>query len=312
MTGGGPAPCAILLATYQGERYLPEQLESLAGQRHGAWQLLWRDDGSTDRTVALLNDFAAARPPGAVRHVETPAERLGAMGSFMALLAAAPDDAPAAFCDQDDVWLPDKLERALAALAAVPPGRPALYCARQRIVAEDLRELGLSPALRRPPGFRNALVQNIATGCTMVLNPEARRLVLSAPPPAGSMHDWWAYLMVTGCGGTVIFDDEPVILYRQHGANAVGAADGFLTRSRQALRRGAGRFLGLLAAHMRALAGAPLTPENRRLLEDLAVLAEAGPLRRLLGLRRARLYRQGRAEDLLLWLWIGTRPLPPS
>ena len=189
MTGEAEAPCAILLATYQGERYLAAQLESLAGQRHGAWQLLWRDDGSTDRTVALLNDFAAARPPGAVRHVETPAERLGAMGSFMALLAAAPDDAPAAFCDQDDVWLPDKLERALAALAAVPPGRPALYCARQRIVAEDLLELGLSPALRRPPGFRNALVQNIATGCTLVLNPAARRLVLSVPPPAGSMHD---------------------------------------------------------------------------------------------------------------------------
>jgi glycosyltransferase involved in cell wall biosynthesis len=308
-----PPSVTVLLATYAGERYLPAQLESLAQQRGVDWRLLWRDDGSLDGSVAAVEAFAATQPPGRVVRIARPAERLGAARGFLALLAAAPEDAAMlyAFCDQDDVWLPDKLSRAAAALAAVPADVPALACARQRLVGPGLEPLGLSPPLCRPPGFRNALVQNIATGCTVVLNAAARRVVLSAPPPPlGSMHDWWCYLTVSGAGGRVLFDPEPAVLYRQHGANTIGASASATVRAWRALRDGMDMLLACLRAHCDALeAWDGLSAEARETLRRLAPLRgdDAGPLARLRALRAAGLYRQGWLEDLAMWGWILAR-----
>lgn len=306
-------PVTILLATYAGEAYLPAQLESLARQRDVDWRLLWRDDGSPDGSVGSVEAFTAAQPPGRVVRIVQPAERLGAARGFLALLAAAPADADMlhAFCDQDDVWLPDKLLRAAAALAAMPAGAPALYCARQRLVGPGLEPFGLSPPLRRPPGFRNALVQNIAAGCTVVLNAAARRVVLSAPPPpAGSMHDWWCYLTVSGAGGRVLFDPEPAVLYRQHGANTIGASASAAVRAWRALGDGLDTLLARLLAHCDALeAWSGLSAEAREALRRLAPLRQggAGPLARLRAVRAAGLYRQGWPEDLALRAWVVMR-----
>jgi glycosyltransferase involved in cell wall biosynthesis len=305
VTAAPPRVC-ILLSTFGGATFLPAQLASLEAQRDVDWRLLWRDDGSRDATVEILRDFGART--GRATELDLPG-RLGPGASFLALLAAAPGGM-VAFCDQDDVWLPDKLARAVAALAALPADRPALYCARQRLVDAELREAGLSPLPGRPPGFGNALVQNIATGCTVVLNDAARRLVAAVPMPAGSMHDWWCYLLVTGCGGQVVFDGEPALLYRQHGRNAVGATAALPLRALRALRRGPEAFLGLLARHRAALAPAPLTHEARAALLALAGLSSGNPLRRLASLRRAGVYRQGRAEDLMLRAWVLLARLP--
>lgn len=318
MTGAEPAGLprvSILLATYGGEAFLAEQLASLAAQAGVDWRLLWRDDGSADRTVPIMDAFAAAQPPGRVERLAEPAGRCGATRSFLALLAAAPDDGRLyAFCDQDDVWLPGKLARAADRLAATDGAIPTLYCARQQLVGPALEPRGLSPGLRRPPGFRNALVQNIATGCTIVLNARARGLILdSPPPPEGSLHDWWCYLLVTGAGGTVLWDDEPVILYRQHGANTVGASSSASTRLQRALRRGPGAFLSRMTTQARALEGARhLTEEAQLTLAAVRDLQSGSPVGRLAAWRKAGLYRQGRLEDLLLRAWIALgRPGSP-
>jgi hypothetical protein len=309
-------PVTILLATYAGEAYLPAQLESLARQRGVDWRLLWRDDGSQDGSVAAVEAFAAAQPPGRVARIGQSAERLGAARGFLALLAAVPDDADTlyAFCDQDDVWLPDKLSRAAAALAAVPAGEPALYCARQRLVGPGLEPLGLSPPLRRPPGFRNALVQNVAAGCTVVLNAAARRGVLSAPPPpAGTMHDWWCYLTVSGAGGRVLFDPEPAVLYRQHGANTIGASSSAAVRAWRALRDGMDTLLVRLRAHCDALeAWDGLSADSRETVRRLVPLRQggAGPAARLRAVHDAGLYRQRWLEDLALRAWVLARAPP--
>ncbi|WP_159996054.1 glycosyltransferase [Roseomonas sp. 18066] len=300
-------PLPILLATYDGARFLPAQLDSLAAQRDAPpWQLLWRDDGSSDATVALLQAF-----PGA-RRLQDEAGRQGPGGSFMRLLAAAPDDAPAfSFCDQDDVWLPDKLARAWAWIAAQDPARPALYCARQQLVDAALTPIGLSPAFRRAPGLRNALVENIAVGCTVMLNAAARRLVLAAPPmPAASMHDWWCHLLVAGAGGAIMADSEPALLYRQHGGNSVGAAVSVFGRARGALQRGAARFATTLAAHLDALAAAAplLTEENRALVARLRVLPHLPRPARLALLARSGLQRQRLADQVFLYALIGAAP----
>jgi len=296
---------AILIATYNGGPFLGEQLCSLEAQSEADWILVARDDLSTDATSIILDQFAArSRPRRLVRLVSGPA-RLGALGNFLTLLKHAPPAHSYAFCDQDDVWLPEKLSRAVHALASEPEDLPVLYCARQQIVDGALRELCLSPDLNRRPSLQNALVQNIATGCTIVMNEAARRAVLAAQPPSGTLHDWWSYLVVTAVGGHVVFDPHPVILYRQHGANAVGAVPSMVTRAAKAARRGPNTFMQVFMAHVEALLRHPdLTAEARSLLERLVRLPEAGLAGKLGHIVRAGLYRQGTLEQAALYAWV--------
>ena len=302
------ARVAILLATYNGGRFLAAQLESLRQQTHRAWHLFWRDDGSGDDTCAIIDAWPMR---DRITRVDQDSGRRGVLGSFMKILAAAAEDFEYfAFCDQDDVWLPDKISRAVGWLQG-HGAAPGLYCGRQRLVDDDLEPLGLSAIPRRPPGFRNALVQNIATGCTTVLNAAARRAILAAPPPAGSIHDWWSYIVVSGAGGRILFDPQPFILYRQHTDNAVGANASLLLRARRAAARGAGPFVERLRDHLAALTSSGgLAAENAAIVRLLSELGDHRWTRRWITLRRARLYRQTMLEDLLLYLWLAAKRLP--
>ncbi|MCC6720311.1 MAG: glycosyltransferase [Acetobacteraceae bacterium] len=299
----------ILLACYQGGRYLREQLASIAGQEHRDWRLVWRDDGSDDDTVAILHDFAAAQPPGRVTCFAGPAGRIGSAASFLALLRhAAPTLGAhdiAAFADQDDVWLPLKLGRAVAALRGAAAAAPAIYTARQVLVDARLDPLAISPALVPPTGFPASLTQNLATGNTVALNPAAARLVAGSAAPPGCQHDWWAYLLVTAAGGTLIADDEPVVLYRQHSANAVGAARSLLQRAAAAVWRGPGVFMGLVRQNLAALDAQRhlLTPQACRDLDAIIAALQGSPRQRLRALRLPGLRRQTWAEQVLFRLW---------
>ena len=143
---------AILLSTYNGAAHLGAQLDSIAEQTHPDWTLLWRDDGSTDNTVAKLGNWACGRRQ--VSRVRDQAGRLGVLGSFLSLLRAALDD-PAvdavAFADQDDYWLPYKLARAVAGLGM--DAAPTLYCARQFLVDGTLRPIAPSAPVPRSAEF---------------------------------------------------------------------------------------------------------------------------------------------------------------
>ena len=128
-----------------------------------------------------------------------------------------------AFADQDDVWLPAKLERATIALSNAGQRRPALYCSSATITDERLKPLGTIPAWPCQPAFGNALVENIASGCTIVLNRPAIDLLTHGPPLRHApYHDWWCYLVVSAFG-SVIYDSKPSLLYRQHRNNVIGA-----------------------------------------------------------------------------------------
>jgi glycosyltransferase involved in cell wall biosynthesis len=301
-----PVPdAAILLATYNGESFLPGQLESLAAQRGDfRWRLYWRDDGSTDGTRAALLAFQSQGRD--VREVTQDPGRLGAARSFRSLLASASTADIYAFCDQDDVWLPDKVRRSLEALADVPAHLPAIYCSRQHLVDAELRPVGLSQLPRRPLRFENALVQNVATGCTLALNDAARRLVLAAPTaPSSTLHDWWCYILVTGAGGRVIFDPEPTVLYRQHGGNLVGAQKSFMLRAGNAIARGPAQFMEAFKANLEVLSLAEallhLTCQAR--VKQIRTALELSPPQRMAALARVGLYRQTVTEDALLKLW---------
>ena len=308
MSGAG-ARVAILLATYNGATYLPEQLESLVAQEHRDWNVFWHDDGSSDATEAIMAAFAERIGRERCVRVQSPGGRLGVLGSFLALLrAAAPglgDRDAVAFADQDDVWLPQKLSRGMAALTVWAPMQPTLYFARQILVDERLRRIGLSAPLSIMPGFPASLTQNVAAGCTVLLNRAAATLVADSHPPEGTLHDWWSYILVSAAGGRIVADPEPTILYRQHAGNAIGAASSRLRRAIAAARRGPRPFMCDFARHVASLSdhAALLSPAAAR---DLAVLRRAvagGLSARLAGLRLAGLQRNHWSEGLLFRLW---------
>ena len=306
----------ILMGLFNGAAHLGAQLASFADQTGANWSLVVGDDGSTDAGPAILGAFAdemglAGRE---VRLVAGPGQ--GATLNFLSLLAAAPDADWLALSDQDDVWLPEHLETGLAALAAVPDGRPALYGACSWICDEDLGRRRKSPVFQRPPGFRNALVQSIAGGNTMLLNRAgadlaraAAREALAAGGPA--THDWWLYQLIAGAGGHVIRDELPTILYRQHGGNLFGTNRGaaaVLRRLAHVLRGDLARWVDANIAALTASAHR-LTRENRAILTDFATLRGLGLFARLRGFARAGLHRQGRVGQALLWLALTMKKL---
>lgn len=308
-TRANRARVVILLATLDGAEFLRDQLASFAVQEHDDWHLIWRDDGSDDATVAILREFAETQAPGRVERLADPAGRVGSSASFLALLRhAAPTLAACdlvAFADQDDVWLPFKLVRAVRALGEVPPEQPAIYSARQILVDAQLNPLAVSPPLAKPPGFPAALTQNLATGCTVTMNGAAARLVAGSTAPPGCQHDWWAYLLVTAAGGRFLADEEPVVLYCQHGRNAVGSPLTFARRGVAAIRRGPRVFMRLMRQNVAALDAQRhlLTPQARDQLDEIKVALRGGPLRRMRALRLPGLRRQTWAEQMVFRLW---------
>jgi glycosyltransferase involved in cell wall biosynthesis len=212
------------MSTYQGERFVGEQLQSILAQLPADGRVIVRDDGSRDRTVEVVAAFGDERIQIARGH------NLGFGASFLTLLSQAPADADMVmFADQDDVWLPGKIDRAwqhLQALGEVP----GLYGSAQMLVDAELRPQHATPPWPRGPSLANALTENIITGCTAALNRPAVELLRRAGVPEGVyFHDWWLYLVVSAFG-TVVYDDQPALLYRQHGGNVIGHGSGWLGR----------------------------------------------------------------------------------
>jgi glycosyltransferase involved in cell wall biosynthesis len=282
----------IVMGTYQGERFLPEQLASIAAQSHRNWRLCVSDDGSTDRTRQIIAEFSAMSGNQVVL-IDGP--RQGFAANFLTAIRRACEADYYAFADQDDIWEPDKLERALSMLERAPTNRPALYCGRTRVVDAAARPIGLSPAFRRPPSFANALVQSIGGANTMVMNHAARELLSAAGVhPDIVCHDWWAYQLVSGAGGHVHYDLEPKLRYRQHDRNLNGANNTLAARTGRARQLFRGRFKAWTDRNIRALSLARhlLTPESQALMEALTDVRDHQFPRNVILLNRSGIYRQ--------------------
>jgi len=212
----------ILLATYNGETFLTEQLESLLAQSVTDWRLLIRDDGSTDNTMQILQAYRA-REPLRIHILDNLHQRLGASGNFSALLHAS-SAGYVMCCDQDDVWMQDKIARTLGAMQALEALHgshcPLLVHTDAVIVGEAQQQISL-PFARHHHSFTRQLVQNTVQGCSLMAN---RALVQRAVPipSAARMHDMW--LGITAAAfGHITYLHEPTFYYRQHSANAVCA-----------------------------------------------------------------------------------------
>lgn len=217
----GKPVVAVLLSTFNGERYLTELLESVQAQQDVEVTLHIRDDGSADGTPRVLEEYCQ-------RHSNCTlilGPNLGVNSSFRALLEGVETADYYAFCDQDDVWLPKKLSRALQLISECPPSSPVLYGSRVTVVDADLKILGGYRWSIIEPSIENAMLENIMPGCTMVMNSRARDILIGRFPLHYRMYDWWIYQVIAATG-TVVRDPESHILYRQHLNNTVGASTG--------------------------------------------------------------------------------------
>lgn len=218
------------MSTYNGEKYIIEQLDSILQQSLPV-DILIRDDGSSDGTIAIIEDYIANGAP--IELIR--GENVGVIASFFALIKAAPESDFYAFSDQDDCWYPEKLEAAVTKIQnqeemenakegpRVQFPLPLLYCGDTYLTDGELNPIKVDAKNPRP-SFGNALVENICTGCTAVVNRALLEKIRECTPDTNKivMHDWWLYLIAETYGKT-IYDNEPHMYYRQHGNNEWGA-----------------------------------------------------------------------------------------
>ena len=219
---------AILMATYNGEKYIREQLESILHQSNQEWELFIHDDGSADRTVEIISKYAEANPQRI--HVVEGEASGGAKKNFFYLMKNV--SAPyVMFSDQDDVWLKEKIEKTYEAIRRTEKrtgkDKPVLAFTDLKVVDQELNTVAerMSKSQQLNPRrttFKESLIQNIVTGCTIMINRACAEKSLAVfDMDKIIMHDWWLAL-VASCFGEIVCVDEPLILYRQHGDNSVG------------------------------------------------------------------------------------------
>jgi len=294
----------ILMATYNGEKFLGEQLQSIEEQSHKNWRLIISDDGSSDNTLAIAKQFQ--QKWGADRLEIHQGPRKGFCQNFLSMACDTTIHADLyAFSDQDDIWMKDKLKRAAAYFNKSNESKlPRAYGTRTQIVDDSLKPLGLSPEFTLPRSFRNALVQSIAGGNTQVFNGAAKELLEHTGPQITISHDWWLYQVVSGAGGVFYYDSIPSLLYRQHSSAVLGNNNSFRNRIERLRHVFNGRFKNWNDINYTALCNIShlLTKDNQNILEMFGRFRGAHLKDRIRLLEVCGLYRQTWQGTLSLWL----------
>lgn len=286
------------MSTYNGASFVEEQISSILKQLPDNGALIIRDDGSTDKTVTKI----VAIKDGRINLLQ--GKNIGFALSFLCLLKELPESSTVVFfSDQDDVWEPQKIAAGCKGLA----GRneiPRLYCSSLLLVSENLESLGRSPLWPRKPSFENALVENIATGCTVALNRAAVSLILRTSHPSQiQYHDWWCYLVVAAFG-EVLYDPIPHIRYRQHTQNALGMSSGGRRYLRiiHAIKRQS--WLSIMQVHLHEFAssfGGEISASQKRSIERMTIRGTRDALRVIFSLERRRQFLR---DELLFRLMV--------
>ena len=203
----------ILLSTYNGEKYIEQQINSLLKQTYKNINIYVRDDGSKDGTLEILKKY---EEKGEIFLIQ--GKNIGFINSFMELLKKVEKADYYSFCDQDDVWNEDKIERAVRALEKEDNDKILLYASNYEFYDSNMEFLGKSPYKNKRPSFQKAIVECISPGMTMMINEKARKEVANNTPNYCAYHDWWMYL-VASAFGKVVYDNTPTVKYRRHKEN---------------------------------------------------------------------------------------------
>ena len=310
----------ILLGTYNGGRFVEEQIRSIQDQTVSSWTLLARDDGSQDGTLEVVAE--AARRDERIRFLRDTHGRLGVVGNFGELMriACAEKADYVFFSDQDDVWASNKITDQLTYLMEMElrygQKTPILVYSDLEVVSEQLERIhpsfmcyqGLAHESHDP--LRVLLTQNFVTGCATAINRSL--LELAIPLPADVvMHDWWLALCAAACG-QIRYLPNSTLRYRQHDSNQIGAQR-FLAmmnplslRTRRRWKEGGSQLFksigqAALLSERIVSRGVPCSVETLSLLKRFAACAQEGRLRRLWTVSQLGLRRQGVLRQLLLY-----------
>ena len=298
----------ILLALHNGAIHLSEQLDSFLAQSQPDWALSVGDDGSTDSGPQIVEHYVARVKAGQITVTAGP--QRGGAANFLSLLALVPAGQPyTCFSDQDDVWLPHKLSRAIAQIETAATDGPVCYFSRTLICRENLSNPRPSRLQSRPLGFGNALVQNVAAGNTIMVNASALAVLQAAYADLNGaepvlLHDWWVYQILSGVGATFLSDDMPGLLYRQHGGNQIGANDGLRAQIMRLGMMMQGTYAVWNERNLAAIRPAlhRFTLENQQVFHKFERARQAKSWwTRVSGLRASQVYRQGWLSHLALY-----------
>lgn len=220
----------VLMSTYNGGKYVKDQIESILNQQEVDIFLTIRDDGSTDETLDILNTYNCRDNVNVII-----GKNIGCGKSFWELLKLSEEAEYYAFCDQDDVWLPQKLSAAIKRLEG-ESSIPLLYCTSTIVVDEKLNVINYKESKNEEiKNFNKALVKATAAGCTYVFNIHSMELLKLYELDYDEIHDWAAYKIIS-CFGKVIKSNISHIYYRQHGNNLIGAETNSLRKYFQRIR----------------------------------------------------------------------------
>lgn len=217
----------ILMSTYNGEKYLKEQLESIIKLKEfKIIKVLIRDDGSTDKTIDILKEYREKYGFEIIL-----GSNIGITKSIFELLKKSDKNCELfALCDQDDVWINDKFTNVMKKKYNEDNTKPIMYATISEVVSEDLKHIGTTLIPRRKVGFYNAMVQNITPGHTQIYNRKLVDLLIERQFDNVVVVDWWIYLVASGCG-KVIFEPRCTVRHRQHGNNSVGYQNNFIKKT---------------------------------------------------------------------------------
>ena len=294
---------AILLGCYNGAKYIREQLDSIKHQEYTNWCLYASDDGSTDGTIDILKEYQRRWGEGRLVILDGP--RQGFCINFLGMACDPKMVADYyAFCDQDDVWLPQKLAVAVDYLQKQNSSLPQVYGGRTIYTDISQKEVGRSRKFIYPCSFRNALVQSIAGANTIVFNHTAKFLLEKIGPVKVISHDWWLYIIVQGVGGRFYFDMDPYILSRQHPGALIGANITLLGQLKRFVLLMKGAYKKRNNENIRVLLSIKdlLEPHHRDVLEEFNRLRESSLQHRIRMLNVCGFYRQGWHGSIALFI----------
>ena len=299
--GQGDPSVAILLATYNSQRFLRAQLDSIEAQQHKNWTMFASDNGSSDATLDILGEYRSRWGGAKLSILKGPGT--GAVANFQSLVGNHSIVADYyAFADHDDIWLPHRLSCGVASLEAGGRETPALHGTRTKLIDQSGFVIGLSRLVRMRPSFAHALVQNFAGGNTFTFNAAARQHLARYAHLSPVVHDWWSYMLVAGIGGTVIYDRNPSLLYRQHESNLTGDNQGARAKCRRLFMLLSGTYREWTDTNAACLeeAKTALTAQNRAIFEEFCKLRELRAFQRIFGLLASPVRREGILENAVM------------
>lgn len=214
---------AILLSTYNGEKYLREQIDSILNQTYQNFELIVRDDGSKDSTVEIIKEYMEKSD----KITLMVGKNLGFIKSFFELLKHSDADY-FSFADQDDIWLPNKIELAVNSLNKLDDTKPNMAFSNVDYYDTEMNFMGNGDSKGKKPSFLNSLYECINQGMTMVINKTTRDYIVKNIPEKCFFHDWWTYMICTAFGN-VVQDDVVTVKYRRAKTNATVEGQGKIT-----------------------------------------------------------------------------------